>query len=105
MNTCISQQEPSASSSSGKQRIAHQSKLGGQGGTKVVDGKTVIATASKTQKRTAHTPNVVSNPSPSSSCCQMYCRCTELFNGDEIPPPSSSCCQIKCRCTELFNGD
>lgn len=51
-------QEPSTSSAShSKQRVAHHSKQAGQG-TKIVDGKTVITTVSKTQKRTAHVPNV-----------------------------------------------
>lgn len=51
-------QEPSSSSAShSKQRVAHHSKQAGQG-TKIVDGKTVITTVSKTQKRTAHVPNV-----------------------------------------------
>nr|XP_011457174.2 RNA exonuclease 1 homolog isoform X2 [Crassostrea gigas] len=50
--------EPSTSSAShSKQRVAHHSKQAGQG-TKIVDGKTVITTVSKTQKRTAHVPNV-----------------------------------------------
>lgn len=51
-------QEPSTSSAShSKQRVAHHSKQAGHG-TKIVDGKTVITTVSKTQKRTAHVPNV-----------------------------------------------
>lgn len=51
-------QEPSTSSAThSKQRVAHHSKQGGQG-TKIVDGKTVVTTVSKTQKRTAHVPNV-----------------------------------------------
>lgn len=51
-------QEPSTSSAShSKQKVAHHSKQAGQG-TKIVDGKTVITTVSKTQKRTAHVPNV-----------------------------------------------
>ncbi|XP_011457174.3 RNA exonuclease 1 homolog isoform X2 [Magallana gigas] len=50
--------EPSTSSAShSKQRVAHHSKQAGHG-TKIVDGKTVITTVSKTQKRTAHVPNV-----------------------------------------------
>lgn len=51
-------QEPSTSSAThSKQRVAYHSKQGGQG-TKIVDGKTVVTTVSKTQKRTAHVPNV-----------------------------------------------
>ncbi|XP_062582976.1 RNA exonuclease 1 homolog, partial [Saccostrea cucullata] len=55
--------QEASTSSSGKLRVAHQSIVNqkvknGREGTKVVDGKTVIATASKTQKRTAHVPNV-----------------------------------------------
>ncbi|KAK3090176.1 hypothetical protein FSP39_009745 [Pinctada imbricata] len=48
----------SSDSSGGKKRVAPSAFSAAACGTRVVDGKTVMATASKSNKRKAHTPNV-----------------------------------------------